>query len=191
MRERHADRARPRLPVVADARIVPRISQALRLLVHADHHGVLRGTQVQADDVADLRPELRVGEELEALGAVGSRCRPDGRPARNCGRAWPPWRDQNPVWPRARHQADVEWDVSLCCRNRCHRQAPMGSFQFGTGGCSPEPGCVHPLITASAVTTRATPPPRYRTRNCASGQQRASRTPGIFVPRDAPGSASA
>jgi len=39
----------------------------LGLLVDADHHGLSRRTQVQADDVADLALEFRVGGELERL----------------------------------------------------------------------------------------------------------------------------
>lgn len=42
----------------------------LRLLVHRDHDGVVRRGQVQADDVADLGRQFRVGAELEGLDAV-------------------------------------------------------------------------------------------------------------------------
>ena len=42
----------------------------LGLLVHADHDRVLGWRKVQAQDVADLCFQLRVGGELEALGAV-------------------------------------------------------------------------------------------------------------------------
>jgi len=43
---------------------------ALTLLVHADHHGVVRRAQVQADDIAQFFDEERVIGELEAFGAV-------------------------------------------------------------------------------------------------------------------------
>jgi HEAT repeat protein len=51
-------------------RLGPFQSLALGLLVSADDHGVLRRVQVEADDVADLRVQLRIGGELEALRAV-------------------------------------------------------------------------------------------------------------------------
>ena len=42
----------------------------LGLLIHADNDRVLRWCQVEAHDVADLGFELRIGGELEPLGAV-------------------------------------------------------------------------------------------------------------------------
>ena len=41
----------------------------LRLLVDADHHGLLGRVHVQTDDVADLGVEFGVGGELEGLGS--------------------------------------------------------------------------------------------------------------------------
>ena len=46
------------------------------LLVHTDHDRVLGWFQVQAHDVADFRVQLRVGGELEALGAVRLQAEP-------------------------------------------------------------------------------------------------------------------
>ena len=43
---------------------------ALALLVHADHQRVVRRAQVQADHVAQLLDEERIGGQLEALGAM-------------------------------------------------------------------------------------------------------------------------
>lgn len=43
---------------------------ALALLVHAQHQRVLRRTQVQADDIAQLLDEERIVGQLEALGAM-------------------------------------------------------------------------------------------------------------------------
>jgi len=51
-------------------RLSPFQGLALGLLVHADHHRVLRRVQVQAQNVADLRLQLRIGGEPEPLGAV-------------------------------------------------------------------------------------------------------------------------
>src|SRR6185369_11444934 len=43
---------------------------ALALLVDAQHQGVLRRTQVKANDVAQLLDEERIGRELEGLAAM-------------------------------------------------------------------------------------------------------------------------
>src|ERR1039458_6035487 len=48
------------LPSVAEARIVPRISPDLALLIHAQHHRLLRRVVAETDDVHDLLRELRV-----------------------------------------------------------------------------------------------------------------------------------
>jgi hypothetical protein len=39
----------------------------LAFLVDREHHRLLRGGQIQPDDVADLGLQLRVGGELERL----------------------------------------------------------------------------------------------------------------------------
>jgi hypothetical protein len=43
----------------------------LGLLVDGEHDGVRRRGDVQADDVTDLVDQLRIGRQLERLGAVG------------------------------------------------------------------------------------------------------------------------
>ena len=61
-------------------RLAPLQGLALGLLVDADHDGVLGRVQVEADDVADLGVELRVGGELEPLGAVRLQAEPAPQP---------------------------------------------------------------------------------------------------------------
>jgi hypothetical protein len=48
------------LPSVAEARIVPRISLDLALLIHAQHDCLLRRVVAETDDVDHLLRELRV-----------------------------------------------------------------------------------------------------------------------------------
>ena len=52
----------------------------LGLFIDAQHHGLVRRVEVQADDVADLGFQLRVGGELEALRAPRLQSTPATRP---------------------------------------------------------------------------------------------------------------
>ena len=61
-------------PDMADPEGEPRLGPfkrlALRLLVAAEHHGLVRGRQVKADNVPELRDEVRIVRHLEGLGQV-------------------------------------------------------------------------------------------------------------------------
>ena len=50
----------------------------LAFLVDAQHHGALRRRQVQADDIAHLLDEQRIGRQFESLGAM--RLQAEGAP---------------------------------------------------------------------------------------------------------------
>src|SRR5215471_6631097 len=45
--------------------------RAMALFIYTQHHGVLRGIEIQADDIGHLLQKPRISGQLEALGAVG------------------------------------------------------------------------------------------------------------------------
>ena len=61
-------------------RLGPLQGLALRFFVHAHHHGIVRGVQVEADDIAELGVQQRVGGELEPLRPVRLQAEPASQP---------------------------------------------------------------------------------------------------------------